>query len=127
MKFITTQNGLAKRLLATVAVADLVERVSAGRGKELVFVEKVKEKGLELFQSKTYEDIDWTQVVLFVVIAAGIFQIVTWIARIITQTKVICCDKRCGTKGCCKKRKGGPLEKDKEPKKDVVYITPGGQ
>ena len=54
-------------------------------------------------------------------------QIVTWIARIITKTKVFCCDKRCGTKGCCKQRKGGPLEKDKEPNKDVVYVTPGGE
>ena len=33
VKFITTPNGLARRLLASVVVADLVERVSAGRGK----------------------------------------------------------------------------------------------
>ena len=125
VKFITTPNGLARRLLASVVVADLVERVNAGRGKELVFVEKVKEKSLELFQSKTYEDIDWIQVALFVVIAAGIFQIVAWIARIITQTKVLCCDKRCGTEGRCRSRKGGPLEK--EPNKDVVYVTSGGE
>ena len=90
-----------------------------------MFVERVKEKSLELFQSKIYEDIDWIQVVLFVVIAAGISQIMTWIARIVAQTKVLCCDKRCGTKGCCKPRKGGPL--DKEPNKDVVYLTSGGE
>ena len=62
-----------------------------------------------------------------VVIAAGIFQILSWTAKIIMKTKVLCCDKKCGTKGCCKQKQGGPLEKDKEPKKDVVYITPGGK
>ena len=82
---------------------------------------------MELFQSKTYESIDWIQVVHLVVIAAGIFQIVPWAVKIIMKTKVLCCDKKCGTKGCCKKRKGGPLDKDKETKKDVVYITLGGQ
>ena len=110
-----------------MVVADLVEKVSVGRGKELVSVENVKKKNLELFQSKTYENIDWNQVVHLVVIIAGIFQIMTWTAKIIKETKVLWCDKKCGTKRCCKKKKEGPLENDEKPNKDVVYITRGGE
>ena len=43
------------------------------------------------------------------------------------QMREICCEERRGMRGCCDRKLGGPLEKDKETKKDVVYATPGGR
>ena len=43
------------------------------------------------------------------------------------QMREICCEEQCGMRGRCDRKLGGPLEKDKETKRDVVYAIPGGR
>ena len=99
----------------------------------VVVFEKDKDYGqvvLKLVQSVVNEE-SWQKIASIALMIIGLYQVVRWTAAWLKKMSEaakninkLCCEKKCGTKGCCKKREK-PFEKDKEL--DMVFITRGGK
>ena len=112
---------------AMVATAATVTTEVEARGEMVVKRAAEIERGLAAWWPKNHGS--WNQylmLILGVLAVIGIFQICRWIREFL-------CEKRCGTKGCCKKREN-TVEKVEKVEEEIeifdlhgpVYITGGG-
>ena len=109
-----------------VAATTMSEEVEAG-GEMVVVKNADVERGLANWWPENNGH--WSQYCILILAVVGLFQVCRWILAGIRWIQEFLCEKRCGTKGCCKKREN-TAEKDQEETVEVrgaVYITVGGK